>query len=301
MRHVAQQHVGVHRASGAQLIRAATLALALLAACGHATGRFEYTTVDSAAEGRPLRYGVWLPRGWDRRTPLPVVLLLHGAGDDASSADRRELVEGLDAAIASGALPPFILVTPEGDFGFWIDWYDGSHHWRSWVLDEVLPEVRRRFPTLEGPAGLHLAGVSMGGAGVLQMWLADPQRFGSVAVLSAPILDEADTRAFLSRFVPDGKLAQIFGPPGSKVGIDPYAALRRPDDLHGVRLLFGAAHRDRGGILASNAAFDRRLDEAAVPHRFIEFPGAHKWRSWSRVIPYVLCVQLDPSCRLAAP
>jgi len=301
VRHVAQQHLGIHRRAGAQTRGAAAIAIALLASCAHSTGRFGYTTVDSAAEGRPLRYGVWLPQGWDRRTPLPVVVLLHGAGDDATSADRRALVDGLDAAIAAGELPPFILVTPDGDFGFWIDWHDGSHRWRTWVLDEVVPDIRRRFPTIDGAAGLHLAGVSMGGGGVLQMLLADPQRFGSVAVLSTPILDEADTRAFLSRFVPDGKLEQIFGPPGSKVGIDPYTALAGPADLHGARLLFGAAHRDRGGILASNEAFDRKLDTAAVPHRFVEFPGAHKWRTWSRVIPYVLCVQLDPKCRLPPP
>ncbi len=231
---------------------------------------------------------------------MPIVVLLHGAGDDSTSADRRALVRRLDAAVASGELPPFVLVTPEGDFGFWVDWHDGSHRWRSWVLDEVVPDVRRRFPTIEGTA-LHLAGVSMGGGGGLQMWLSDPARFGSAAILSAPILDEADTRSFLARFVAPGVLERVFGPPGSKVGIDPYTALASAADLRGSRLLFGAARLDRGGILRSNEAFDRRLREAAVPHRFVVFPGNHSWRTWSRVLPWAICWQLAPSCSMRAP
>ena len=277
------------------------MAFAVLSACARPTGRFATHTIDSAAEGRRLPYGVYLPPGRDRRTPLPIVVLLHGAGDDSTSADRRSLVRGLDRAIESGELRPFILVTPEGDFGFWIDWHDGSHRWRSWVMDDVVPDVRRRFPTVEGADGLHLAGVSMGGGGGLQMWLADPARFGSITVLSAPILDEADTRAFLQRFVAPDMLARIFGPPGAGVGIDPYAALARPADLHGSRLLFGAARFDRRGILASNEAFHRRLDAAAIPHRFVVFSGGHSWRAWSRILPYAICRQIDARCRMRPP
>jgi enterochelin esterase-like enzyme len=268
------------------------LALLIVGACARPTGRFEYVDVDSAAEGTRLRYGVYSPKSWDRRTPLPVVVLLHGAGDDATSADRRSLVRALDRAIEQGELRPFILVTPEGDFGFWLDWHDGSHRWRSWVLDEVVPQVQRRFATIEGPDGLHLVGVSMGGGGGLQMWLAEPARFGSITVLSAPILDEADTRAFLQRFVGRDILERAFGPPGVGVGIDPYAALQQPADLHGSRLSFGAARHDRRGILASNEAFHRRLDAASIPHDFVVFAGTHSWRAWSRVLPYALSRQL---------
>lgn len=281
------------------VMRRLVLPCLLACACGH-TGKLEYATIDSAAEGRRLQYGVHLPPGWDGNTPLPVVVLLHGAGDDASSADRRPLVRRIDRAIERGELRPFILVTPEGDFGFWVDWYDGSHHWRSWVIDEVVPEIRRRFPTIGGQAGLHLVGVSMGGGGGLQMWLADPSRFASMTVLSAPILDEADTRAFLDRFVPKGMLARAFGPPGASVGIDPYVALDGPESLHGARLMFGAARLDHRGIRRSNKAFDRRLDQTKVPHRFIAFAGGHGWRSWSRVLPWTICVQLDPKCTMRA-
>ena len=273
-------------------------ALAILGACARPTGRFTFVDVDSEAEGRRLRYGVYTPRGWDGAEPLPVVVLLHGAGDDAESADRRAVVDNLDEAIASGALPPFILVTPEGDLGFWVDWHDGSHRWRTWVLDEVVPQVRERWATTDD---LHLVGVSMGGGGGMQMWLHDPSRFASATILSAPILDEADTRAFLSRFLPARVLERAFGKPGSGAGKDPYVVLSSAEALQGSRLVFGAARNDRRGILGSNEAFHRELERDGVPHRFIAFPGGHGWSTWARVFPWALCHQLDAKCSMRAP
>jgi enterochelin esterase-like enzyme len=245
------------------------------------TGRFDHAQLHSAAEGRAMRYGVLLPPGWDGVSPLPIVVLLHGAGDDETSADREAVVSALDEAVRRGDVPPFILVTPDGDFGFWMNWYDGSHRYRDLVLEEVVPAVRATYPTVEGRAGLHLMGVSMGGGGGLQMWLHDPTRFASATIISAPILDEEETRRFLRRFMPKRAMQRVFGPPGSGVGVDPYVALRSPEALGGSVLIFGAAERDRGGILASNRRFHAHLEAHGVPHHFAVFPGRHDWSAWA--------------------
>lgn len=269
--------------------------------CHHAYGRLQYSAVSSRAEGKLLHYGVYVPRGWDGVRPLPLVLLLHGAGDDHTSADRQQVVERLDRAIASGALPPFVMVTPEGERGFWLNWHDGSHHYRDWVFDEVLPAVRARYPLLPEPEGLHLIGVSMGGGGGMQLWLHERTRFASATLLSAPILNERDTRVFLRHFVSAEALNNVFGPEGKGSGIDPYAVLKSEADLGGTQLLFGAATDDRAGILDSNRAFDRALRERGVPHRLLVFPGKHRWATWAEVFPYALCVQLAPGCTMKAP
>lgn len=281
---------------------ALALCCALLAlGCGRHVGRFEYASLQSQREGGLRQYSLYLPHGWDRKTPLPLVLLLHGAGDDASSPDRSVVVEQLDAAIADKRVPPFIMVAPEGGRGFWMNWYDGSHHLRDWVLEEVLPAVYARYPIVPGPAGLHLLGVSMGAGGGMQMWLQKPEAFASAALLSGPILDEAGTRAFLRHFTNDALIDRVFGPVHDSHGKDPYALLKAADDLHGARLLFGAAVHDRGPILPSNQRFDATLTARAVPHTFVTFPGKHGWKAWAGVFPYVLCMQLDPNCKLAPP
>jgi enterochelin esterase-like enzyme len=263
-------------------------------------GRLRYSELASAREGKLLHYGVYLPPGWDGARPLPVVLLLHGAGDDHTSADREQVVHALDGAIRSGKLPPFVLVAPEGERGFWLNWYDGSHHYRDWVMDEVLPALRARYPLLPEPQHLHLIGVSMGGGG-MQLWLHERERFASASIVSAPILNEPDTRAFLRHFVSAQALDRVFGPAGHGSGLDPYAVLSDAAALHGSKLLFAAARADRGGILDSNRAFDRQLRERAVPHQFLIFPGKHRWTSWAEVLPYVLCLQLSAQCTMAPP
>ncbi|MCA9708717.1 MAG: hypothetical protein KDK70_22905, partial [Myxococcales bacterium] len=154
---------------------------------------------------------------------------------------------------------------------------------------------------VEGSAGLHLMGVSMGGGGGMQLWLSDPDRFASATVLSAPILDEADTWDFLRRFVPRRALERVFGTPGSSTGTDPYVALSTPDGLQGTRLLFGAATRDLGRILDSNATFHEHLRTHDVPHRFVAFEGGHGWEAWSKVFPFALCHQLRRDCPMPTP
>ncbi|MEM9457064.1 MAG: alpha/beta hydrolase-fold protein [Myxococcota bacterium] len=275
----------------------------LLIACGHAhpQGRLEYVKVESRSEGRELGYGIYTPPGWDRTTPLPLVVLLHGAGDDETSADRTVVTDRLDKAITDGHVPAMVMVTPRGERGFWINWHDGSHHWQDWVLDEVVPQVRAKFPIIEGAAGMHLMGVSMGGGGGMQLWLDDPTRFSSATILSAPILDEEGTWEFLRRFVPRRGMERAFGSPGAGSGTDPYVALSSPEGLGGGRLLFGAASRDLGRILDSNVMFHEHLSTHAVPHRFVEFEGGHGWEAWSKVFPFALCHQLQPTCVMQTP
>src|SRR5512141_3409810 len=104
----------VHRLSIAMLLMASVMPA--LSGCAHTAGeRFHYEEIASKNEGRNLRYGVYEPPGWDRRTPLPLVMLLHGAADDETTAGRKALTDRLDRAIAAGRLPPFLMVTLDND------------------------------------------------------------------------------------------------------------------------------------------------------------------------------------------
>lgn len=272
-----------------------------LAGCAHTPdGRLQYQEIASASEGRNLRFGIYEPPAWDHRTPLPLVVLLHGAGDDETAADRKVVTDRLDRAITEGRLPPFLMVTPDGERGLWMDWYDGSHHYKSWVLDDLIPAVRKSRPVVDGPGGLHILGVSMGGGGALQMWLADPARFASATIISAPIFNESDIRAFLRKYMPPDVMERAFGPSGSGHGFDPYALHSRAD-LNDSRLVFGAAERDLDAVVKSNSAFDAHLTQAGVPHRYVQFRGHHLWTAWAPMIEYSLCHQLQPACSMPDP
>jgi len=82
-------------------------------------GRFS-----SAALGVQRNYFVYLPPAY-RTSPLqhfPVVYLLHGyAGDEAEWITHGDIAVVADSLIASGTAP-FILVLPDGDRGYWVNW-----------------------------------------------------------------------------------------------------------------------------------------------------------------------------------
>jgi enterochelin esterase-like enzyme len=287
----------MHRCSIAILL-AACAAPALFGCADTRVDRLHSEEISSRSEGRNLRYVVYEPPGWDRRTPLPLVVLLRG--DDGTSADPRAVADRFDRGIAQGRLPPFLMVMLDGDSGPWTDWYEGTRY-RSWVVDEVLPAVWNDYQVLGGPAGLHLLGVSAGGTGALQIWLWDPVRFGSATILSAPISGTEGARIFRGPDMPPEFMERVYGPPGIGQVSNPFVRLDSRESLHGSRLLFGAAEQDPSPVIDSNDALDAHLTQAGVPHRYVRFSGGTTWKAWAPMIEYSICHQLQPKCPMPDP
>ena len=267
--------------------------------------------IDSAAEGRPMRYALYTPPGWDGQTPLPLVVLLHGGGDDERVLlEHPEVAAQLDAWIDADRLPPFLMVAPDGEFGFWVNWHDGSHAYEDWVLKDVIQDVSARFPVADGRANRHVIGPSMGGAGTLFFALRHRDMFASATVVSAPIFDADMTVKFLKR-------ARAFGIPTRKVWgpVDeaaiardnPFAQFASREDLRGLRLSVVVGSKDRRFVKGLSTQFHEHLATHEVPHDWIVYDGKHRWVDWAPVLPVALCRQLrgedcelppDPTYRL---
>jgi enterochelin esterase-like enzyme len=212
----------------------------------------------------------------------------------------------MDEWILQGRIPPFIMVVPDGERGFWRNWYDGSHPYEDYVVDDIIGRVRQLYPILPGRESTHLMGISMGGAGALYMAFHRPDIFGSVAAISAPLYTTDQVLEFLNNFWwrTFAPLRRIFGPSDRErhERENIYATIRRPEDLKGIALLFGAGTRDRGGLLETNSAFHQHLKLLGVPHRYLVYEGGHRWEDWRRIFPVILCKHLagHSSCRLPA-
>lgn len=267
--------------------------------------RLSYDTLPSAAEGRDMAMGIYTPPGWDGTTPLPLVVFLHGGGGSETAWDDHPISHRtLDRWIAEGRLPPFVMVTPNGERGFWRNWYDGSHNYADWVLDEVIPEMYARYPLVAPEAGgMHLMGISMGGAGSTYLMLDHLDRFASAAVFSAPLFTAEQANGFLER----GGLpfmeafGQVFGPPDiDRVTRDNvYTRINDAQDLQGTRLLIGAGTVDMFGVLKSTRALHETFAERGVPHDYLVYKGGHRWQDWSKVYPVALCLNLaGDACEL---
>ena len=266
--------------------------------CGAApVRRLAHDRLASPAMGTEMRYAVYAPPGFTPEERLPLVVFLHGGGDDPDAFDGAQIGQALDAAVAAGDVPRAIIVLPQGDLGFWANWYDGSHRYEDWVLDDLVPHVARAFGTRPCPEGCHVMGVSMGGAGSLRFALNRPGMWASATLISAPILDTEQMISFVQNplFVPLLPADRIWGPAGDVDRIrrdDPYLRWSSPADLGGMRLMLAWGARDRGAIQETSAAFSRHLAARDVPHERLVFEGDHSWRSWSPVIREALRRQL---------
>lgn len=272
------------------------LALLLVAwACGGSSALLERRTVDSDLLGRAKEFSVLrapAAAGVDPKA-LPVVVLLHGMGDDHTSLDRFGLSERLRAAMADGRAPLAHFVMPDGERGFWLDWHDGSRPWERYVLEEVLPAGEALLGVAGSRDRRHLMGVSMGGIGALQTGLRHPERFASITSLSGLILDPEGARdflhtAFVRHFV---DLTRVFGDGTDEAYLDAWnpwrTSARRAPDL-GQRIFLAAGSAEDEKFRRTTAAFHEHLERLGVEHHFEIYDGKHGWRWWAPVIERAL-------------
>jgi enterochelin esterase-like enzyme len=250
-----------------------------------------YVKVDSPAMKRTMEYGVYTPPGFSPSESLPLVLFLHGGGDTAHCLDKEGVAEWLDQQIAAGNVPRVVIAVPQGDVGFWANWADGTANYADWALDEVMPRVAREYGTRACPAGCQLLGISMGGAGAMQMLLAHPGQFAQVSVVSGPTFNSAQMQEFADNWwwKTFAKIGRAFGTdPARRDAADPFLHLLSPDDLRGTRLFLARGDDDRRGIPGTNDALHRHLEAHGIAHRYLVFHGGHRWKDWLPVFAEAL-------------
>jgi enterochelin esterase-like enzyme len=116
---------------------------------------------------------------------LPVVVALHGLGENAASlvGPAFGLDRFLAAAVASG-VPPFAIAAADGGTSYWHLRPDGEDA-GAMVVDELLPIVRDRGADIRR---IGLLGWSMGGYGALRLAaLLGPRRVAAVVAASPAI------------------------------------------------------------------------------------------------------------------
>ncbi|HET7904463.1 MAG TPA: alpha/beta hydrolase-fold protein [Candidatus Eisenbacteria bacterium] len=149
---------------------------------------------------------VYLPPGYDfGGDRYPVVWMLSGF----TSRGRALLNDGpwapgldarMDALIASGKCRPMILAMPDCFTHLGGSQYVNSPalgRYEDHVIEELVPEVDRRFRTLPGARHRGIAGKSSGGYGALTLGMKHPDVFGAVACHSGDMaFDLCYTRDF---------------------------------------------------------------------------------------------------------
>ncbi len=270
------------------ITRSLTLGLLFtLSACSSFKGtELDYEKIPTSSLNKTIEYGVYTPPDWNKQERLPLVLFLHGVLDSHNTLEQYKLHNHFDEQILAGKLARFILVTPNGDKGFWENWYDGSNNYRDWVLKDILPKVKQDYNTLECPINCSIMGISMGGFGAIRMSALNKNSFAAVSAISAPILNQESSKGsktplLIRLFFP---LERIFGPKlhngDPTKNLDSIWSNKNDLALQQVRLQLIHGDKDRPQVINSNQRFHGNLLKANRKHDFHIYQGGHKWLDW---------------------
>jgi putative tributyrin esterase len=275
--------------------RAIFLLIALLVPASlHAQKQRRVETVQLKSEllGKVVSYRVVVPvrylRGAKRTRDFPALYLLHGL-----AGDYRNWTEKSKITLYATRYDLFV-ITPEGGDGWYTDSATVSaDKYESYVLQELIPDVERRYRVSKARGGRAIAGLSMGGYGALKFGVKHPDRFIFAASMSgaldAAVRTDADPRFAWGFLRPS--ILQTFGESGSPV--------RSANDLHRLVRELPAErlatlpffYLDCGtedGFLATNRELATIFLERKIPHEFRQLPGGHNWTYWDAQVQEVL-------------
>jgi putative tributyrin esterase len=271
--------------------------VAVAAAAAHV----ESVPFESKLVGARLAYNVVLPPGYElkssEQTRYPVLYLLHGLAGSANDwvSKRAHLAD-------YAAQYRMIIVVPEGKDGWYTDGATSpTDKFETYFVEELMPDVQKRFRTVEAREGRAVAGLSMGGYGALKFGLKYPDRFVFAASMSGAL--EA------ASWLPDQPLPSFVKPSIARVFGGADSPARAPNDIYKlVRETTPARlaslpyfYLDCGtedGLLSESRDFAALLVEKKIPHEFRQLPGNHGWAYWDRQVQEVLKLAAQ---RLAPP
>ena len=236
-----------------------------------------------------LPYNVILPPDYRsaRATRYPVLYLLHGFGGHYSDWVTRTNVADYAAQYR------MIVVMPEGNDGWYIDSAGApTDKYESYILKELIPDVQKRYRTIESRYGRSIAGLSMGGYGALKFGLKSPDTFVFVGSLSGTLDVAAWTEDYLKNLksIRDS-VFKVFGPLGSETrqNNDIFEIVRGISPSRVANLPYFYLDTGTEDFFATNSQqFAALLREKKIPHEYRELPGDHNWAYWDQQVPEVL-------------
>lgn len=237
------------------------------AARAEAQGRVRRAEVWSAALDRTLPYLIYLPPRYNETTErFPVLYMLHGLNNDYEQWRRIGLFDAADQLIRDGQIAPLIIVTPQGDNGYWMNHADDNQRWADYVIADLIPYIDATYRTL--PDGKHRAigGLSMGGHGALQLALNYPGMFVAVGGHSPVLRSQSEAFPF-------------FGSGDTYKNRDPLSLVSELGRPVTFALWMDMGADDR--FVDRTIAFHDVLIERGVAHQWQLNPGGHEETYWS--------------------
>jgi len=215
----------------------------------------------SEAMGRQVSYNVILPE--ETEGPYPVLLQLHGLGDDHQSWIHRS---NLTRYVADLGLA---VVLPDGASSGYLNWKAAGRLYRQryedLIMTDITAHVKRHFNVTDGPWAI--GGLSMGGYGAMRLGLKYPDRFASIW---------AHSSAFHINDVVPIDLLDEGGLEDANVYL--HADRMKASGANPPVISFDCGVDDE--LIGHNRDLHAHLTRLGIAHDYAEHPGAHTWEYW---------------------
>jgi S-formylglutathione hydrolase FrmB len=269
----------------------AALAVLVLCSFGAQAQQASVQTIQFQSQlvGATLPYNVVLPPGYRASVTsrYPVLYLLHGWGGHYTDWLTRTNIADYAAQYR------LIIVMPEGNDSWYVDsGVTPADKYESYILKELIPDVDRRFRTIEARYGRAIAGLSMGGYGAIKYGLKYPASFVFAGSMSGAFGVTRYTENEMG-----GKnlepFLKTFGPVGSET--------RKANDIFEVArgliaarvvslpfFYFDCGTEDAAQHFNPNRELSQIFSEKKIAHEYRELPGNHSWAYWDQQVQEVL-------------
>ena len=221
-------------------------------------------------DGVTYKYQVFVPGNWNKKVKWPVILFLHGYGEEGDDG-LLQTVGGLPVAIRSHVDRfPFVVAMPQCRKQDW--WTNPAMEAQALkALDQTMQEFRG------DPERVYLTGLSMGGYGTWALGSQQPGRFAALVPICGGI-----------RLPPGNHLVNAHDTDASA---DPYTTVAQKIGKTPVWVFHGGAD-DTVPVTESHKMVEA-LKAAGGDVRYTEYPGVGH-NSWDKaysepeLVPWLL-------------
>jgi putative tributyrin esterase len=242
----------------------------------------------SESLGRPMKYRIILPAGYDRESHrYPVLYLLHGLGGDYTDWETKTRIDEYARQYR------LIIVMPDaGNSRYTNSIGNPKDKFEDYVVKDLVREIDDRYRTLKLRTARFIGGLSMGGYGAMKFGLKYPQAFSFAASFSGAFSFIRTGLGANGRW-PKGAVEEfneIFGPEGSetRTANDIATVITKADPKVAPFLYFDCGTED--GLVTSNREVGVQLQKAGFRFEYRERPGRHEWIYWDHQVREMLRV-----------